>query len=221
MPFRTLEEQKRFAKYQRVRLRMRKHERDPRPESFRLDEDSLKLLGLVQPGRQWVDRWDWIKPTMSRSMCEIQALQEASGKSLGAFRPKMVTGFVIHDGTKEWTGRQRAALDQLWLFERQSKPLEKIPYVFKYQYVCHASDCPGHEQSVLDWELMALYRNVRRTARNPDEIKSRIRDKYLADLCASNRDTVFFVGNHSQHPTSFMVLGVFWPPKQPQQSLFS
>jgi hypothetical protein len=26
------------------------------------------------------------------------------------------------------------------------------------------------------------------------------------------RDTVLFVGNQEQHPISFLVLGVFWPP---------
>jgi hypothetical protein len=33
----------------------------------------------------------------------------------------------------------------------------------------------------------------------------------------SKRDTAFFVGNQHQHPTAFMVLGVWWPPKQPEQ----
>ncbi len=39
--FRSLPEEQRFKKYQRVRLRIAKHERDARPESYRLDENSI------------------------------------------------------------------------------------------------------------------------------------------------------------------------------------
>jgi hypothetical protein len=31
------------------------------------------------------------------------------------------------------------------------------------------------------------------------------------------RDSVLFVGNQEQHPTSFLILGVFWPPAGPAQ----
>jgi hypothetical protein len=36
-------------------------------------------------------------------------------------------------------------------------------------------------------------------------------------LCAADRDTAFFIGNQHQHPGSFLVLGVWWPPRQPEQ----
>ena len=52
------------------------------------------------------------------------------------------------------------------------------------------------------------------TASTPDEIKSLIRQKYLGELCASDRDTHFFVGNLNSHRASFMVLGVYWPLKR-------
>ncbi len=29
----------------------------------------------------------------------------------------------------------------------------------------------------------------------------------------TQRDSALFVGNMEQYPTSFLVLGVFWPPK--------
>jgi len=42
--FRSLPEDQRFKKYQRVRLRMRKHEKDSRPESYRPGEHSIELI---------------------------------------------------------------------------------------------------------------------------------------------------------------------------------
>lgn len=35
-----------------------------------------------------------------------------------------------------------------------------------------------------------------------------------------DRDTVLFVGNQEQHPVSFLILGVFWPPNVPAQGVF-
>jgi hypothetical protein len=33
------------------------------------------------------------------------------------------------------------------------------------------------------------------------------------------KDSVLFVGNMEQHPISFLVLGVFWPPAGPVQRM--
>jgi hypothetical protein len=32
-------------------------------------------------------------------------------------------------------------------------------------------------------------------------------------MCGEGKDTIFYVGNMHRHPKSFLVLGVFWPPK--------
>lgn len=41
--------------------------------------------------------------------------------------------------------------------------------------------------------------------------------RWVGDLCASDRDTAFFVGNQHQHLNSFLVLGVWWPERRPEQ----
>lgn len=211
--FRSLPGAQQFQKFQRVQLRMTKHPRDTRPESFRPDQDSIRLLDVIDARKPW-ERWNWIEPTLSTSMCEIQRLQGIEGKSLGVFKPEKVIDFVIKDEDAKWSDRKQAALDQLTLFDPVAPTLEKIPYIFSYRYACSDEGCKGHTQSVIDWEIMALYRNVRRTANTPDEIKSLIRQKYLGELCASDRDTHFFVGNLNAHRASFMVLGVYWPLKR-------
>ena len=49
-----------------------------------------------------------------------------------------------------------------------------------------------------------------------------MRRKFEDELWAASRDTVLFVGNQEQHPHSFLILGVFWPPRADiQGSLFS
>lgn len=38
-----------------------------------------------------------------------------------------------------------------------------------------------------------------------------MRARFVDDMW-SGRDSCLFVGNQEQYPTSFLVLGVFWPP---------
>ena len=46
---------------------------------------------------------------------------------------------------------------------------------------------------------------------------SRLRDKWLGELCAPDCDTVFFVGNQYAAPRGFLVLGVWSPPRLASQ----
>ena len=52
------------------------------------------------------------------------------------------------------------------------------------------------------------------------EIRQGIEDKFIGELCRKDKNTHFFVGNHSRYPVTFMIIGVFWPPKSSEQPLF-
>lgn len=218
--FRSLPERQRFKKYQRVRLRMRKHTRDKRPESYRPDEESIKLLDVVGSQGNWRHRWRWVRPTIGPTMCELLRQQNATGVSLGCIKPRTVQKLSVEEVGADWKGSKKGALEQMPLFDPVNTKLEKIPYVFRYEYLCQDTNCRGHAQSIIDWELMELYRKLRVATRDRDELITKLREKYVNELCGADRDTYFFVGNHSRYPTSFMVLGVFWPPKSRQSEMF-
>lgn len=218
--FRSLPEDQRFKKYQRVRLRMRKHEKDKRPESYRPDEHSLEPIDVIDSSDGWRERWRWIRPSIGPSMCEVMRLQKATGKSIGCIKPRIVEDFLVEDADASWSDRKQAVMDQIQLFDPVDNKLEKIPFVFRYKYRCEDSACRGHAQSIIDWELMELYRKVRDQGLDRDELIGKVREKFVDELCGANKDTHFFVGNHSLYPGSFMVLGVFWPPKSRQKEMF-
>ncbi len=219
--FRLLPFSQQFEKYQVIQCRMKKHERDRRPESFRPDVNSIRVIGKIttEKDKEWHNRRDWIVPTLNQSMCEILREQMTSKKSLGVFRPRQVADFLIEEADSEWSGKKQAFMNQLMLFDPPTSKLEKIPYCFKYRYFCADEKCRGHEQSIIDWEIHELYRNIRVSTKSVDEIKKKLRQTYLEKLCAADRETMLFVGNHNQYPASFMILGVFWPKKR-QPSLF-
>jgi len=209
--FRDLPDPQRFKKYQWVNMRLCRHARDSRPESYRPDLGSLKPGRCVGTSNGWAKRRRLVLPLASKSMCEIMRLQEREGKSLGIFKPSTVEDLVIEDCPAQWDARRRETLGQQMFFTGRKKPLEKVPFTFKYRYHCSDACCPGHTQSIIDWEIAQLYRNVRR-AGSGAEIKRKIREKFLDELCGSDRETYFFTGNMARHRNSFLILGVFWPP---------
>jgi hypothetical protein len=213
LSFRHLPRGLQFKKYQIVRLRMRKHEGDSRPESYRPDQQSLQVAEFISAGKDWNERKAWLLPTARVSMCEILALQKEQGVSLGMFKPKEICDLVIEKADREWSD----IIYQLSLFECPERPLEKIPFRFKYRYVCDAPHCNGHEQSIVDWEACELYRRLKQSEGSEHSLKNKMQQKWVDELWGADKDSYLFLGNQRIHQRSFLVLGVFWPPK-PRES---
>lgn len=209
--YRDLDYDMRFKKYQRITLKASRGS-DSRPESWRPNLDSLVLHEELSTKNAWASRRQYVDPLEAESMCEIYRRQEVDGTSLGAFRPADVDLEVTHEGS-EWSPEQAAQLDQPSLFFPNKDVLEKIPYRFRYTYRCSDRQCGGHAQTIIDWELAQAYRSWSTRYGTEAELIDKIRQRWVAEMCAATKDTRFFVGNQHQHPKSFLVLGVFWPPK--------
>jgi hypothetical protein len=125
------------------------------------------------------------------------------------FKPKGTPELIIEKADKEWGDIVR----QLHMFEEPSKPLEPIPFRFKYRYVCDDLPCKGHEQTIVDWEACELYRKLRDSEESEHAVRAKMEQKFVGELWGRERDSYLFVGNQLAHPRSFIVLGVFWPPK--------
>ncbi len=64
-----------------------------------------------------------------------------------------------------------------------------------------------------DWELGALTWNCVDAGATSDEACRKVKQKFLDQLCASDRDTHLYVGTILAHPKSWVIIGVFWPRK--------
>jgi hypothetical protein len=227
VPFRALEHEQQFAKYQPIRLQVSAHRGDRRPETRRPNRDSIVRIGDALPTRgAWRARKPFVEPIMAPSMCEVQRMQKSHGTSLAVFRPREVLDLVIEprDVNAEKTEIARAwaaqpsLLDHVGLDERgqQLRALEQIPWTFKYRYHCHDPACQRpHVQTIVDWEIAEFYRRV---ASGPDW-QDQMRERWLGQLCGPTRDTAFYIGNQHQHPNAFLVLGVWWPERRDQLAL--
>lgn len=223
IPFRSLESDQKFDKYQWIRADVDRRRSDTRPESFQPVIDSIERISPPIPTTDgWRARKDIVMPLLSESLCDIQESQKQSGTSLGVFRPKEVLDFTCEEDSENWSSAELAKLSQEDLFlTNENKLLERIPYKFRYRFRCE--NCRAnqpHHCMVIDWELMALFRRLRRESLSKQDCLTKLKDKWLNELCGPKRETLFFTGNMQAYPQSFLILGVFWPPKTDQLDLF-
>ena len=214
IPYRFLADNQKFRKYQWVEADMQRSD-DSRPESHRVDVDSLEIVSNPIPtSDRWRQRKEFLFPLKAHCLCCLQKQQRADGApTLGFFKPGEMTGFSIErDDEPKWTPRELAILNQGSMFENApSHALEKVPYKFYYSFRCDHAECNGHRLSCTDWELEESYRKWRREYGPAWEAK--FRELYETDMIF-NRDTHFYVGTVRLHPQSWIIVGLFYPPKE-------
>ena len=212
IPFRFLDDTQKFKKYQEIEARIRSAS-DGRPESHKVDPDSIKILGEpLSTANHWAERKSRIGHLEKHCMCCIQDEQQANGApTLGFFKPHEILGLTIEDSSGEWTPVELEKLRQrsFWTPE-DIEDLEKIPYRFKYHFRCDHAECNGHRQSCTDWEMSQSYRSWRATYGGGWQEK--FIQKYETEMI-ERFDTHFYAGTVHQHPNSWILVGLWYPPK--------
>lgn len=225
VPFRDLDDESKFVKYQVVSVSVRHPRSDRRPESW------SPLHGSIVPGEVlgtengWAQRRRIIDRLPEAAMCDlVEANRSGSGTgtpSLAVVRPVQSPRLKITERDAEqlqkWQQRAAGAAARQSLFDDPDdrKPdFEVVPWRFQYEYKCRAPACSGHTQTIVDWEALALWRRVRHRS----DWQEQLRVKFEEEMW-HQRDSVLFVGNQEQHPIAFLVLGVFWPPAGGTQSV--
>jgi len=213
LPFRHLESSKQFKKYQWIEANVTKAT-DPRPESHKIDFDSITLIGSsITTSNNWKSRKEIVLPLKSPSLCYLQGHQNETGVSLGLFKPRCINELIIEpEEVSHWTDDELARLNQQSMFDsRYIAPLEKIPYKFKYRFFCQDTNCEGHILSVTDWEAGQAYRNFKVSYK--ENWETQFRKKFEYDM-TYNRDLHFYVGTMRAHPHIWIIIGLFYPKKE-------
>lgn len=220
VPWRLLPNDQRFRKYQWIEARVVKAADDPRRESHHLQPDGIRVLSEPLSTKDaWRGRKDVVLPLLAQSLCGLQAQRDAHQyPTLGFVQPAKITRFRSEAKDPRWTDAQLAMLRQQHLFvEPPERELEKIPFNFYYSFICQEPDCSGHNMICTDWELSESFRKWRAQYAVGWEEKFRMR--YENEMIRKN-DTCFFVGTMASHPGSWIIIGLFYPPRVSQPSLF-
>jgi len=211
----------RFHKYQwiEVRLGPPRQGNDNRKESRRPELDSIRILGPpLSTDKDWAARRQIIDRMPHHTVKELVNLYEKERVSLGIVRPKRILDLEYEPAPQEWKPQWQALFSQLRLFGPPQKPLRKLPYDFRYVFECEDDSKPRRAMCV-DWELGVRFLKEWDRLRSSKKAAEMVREKFLGELCAEDRDTRFFMGTRFPFNT-WLVLGVFWPPKTRQRFLF-
>lgn len=208
-----------FHKYQWVEvvLEGRGLGNDSRKESRKPQMETLRVCGEpLSTKNDWRERRAIIDAMPHYTVAELEAAHEADRTSLGIVRPKRVLDIRIEAADSEWKPEWQQLFQQMTLFGPLQKPLAKLPYKWSYVFECEDRPKP-HKCMIEDWELGVLFLKLRDEMEEQKAAES-VKDKYLQELCAPSRDVRFFMGTVFPYNT-WIVLGVFWPPKIAQLEL--
>lgn len=85
IPFRLLDDDKKFPKYSVITVKCKRPLRDRRVESYKVDQDSIRIVKEIGTENNWAQRKNIVLPTISQSFCEILQ-QPKNKKTLGLFK---------------------------------------------------------------------------------------------------------------------------------------
>lgn len=233
VPFRRLNEEQQYSKYDWVECSLTRNTSDPRPETFR-PNDPRELIPVSHIGteRDWHTRRELLLKTarVYDSLDVLVSEAKLNTTSLAIFKPTRVTDFVWEAEEREWDHKKlkemRELHSQLDLFDdnawRQTfQVIPKLPYSFSYKF----EDAAGTKSklTVLDWEAGALFWNCLRNADgNEAEALAKVRQKYFDDFM--RKDLHFYLGTtqnyHFVAPNPWVIIGVLPIPHEVQESLF-
>jgi hypothetical protein len=214
VPFRYMEGERQFRKYDVVLVRTRDAGADKRPESRKIDASAITVT-------QHLDRWryrsEWVEPLVGPSMCELIAATKAdiNAQSLAAVRPAKVTRleFTKHLGWNAVELQRFAAYRQQGDLFNETPPrlLDAPPWIVHLHYRCTSPVCEGHRQRIIDWELTALQSRYR--SRSTPELKAAVERNFFQIPFDAKRSPLIFVGNQEdvRRRSSFTVLGLYYP----------
>jgi len=235
LPFRKLDYDNRYKKYQWLEAQLIKNESDPRPESYKVhDISKVKLIGnVVRTQNSWQERKRIIfsQNPIYENLTELIEKANNNELSLAIFKPNKIIDFIIEEVDREWSKEKLDYLEnkarQLSLFQTEEEVkkefsiVDKLPYKFSYRF----NDIDGKESKLMieDWEIGMLYWNCLKSA-NGDEKKAvnKVKNKYLNQFLS--KDLYLFLGTTKQYhgwaSNPFVIVGVFYPPVDNQIELF-
>ncbi len=210
--FRFLEQDQQFKKYDILRVQATPASGDTRVESWRPDMSTMKVIDHLDP---WKRRRALLDPTASDTMCSLnrENQAEAVAASLGLVPVRELIDLRVteHPG---WSPDEQAKIDayvnQLDLFDSADKSTLEAPrFEGRYRWKCFEPLCRGHEQSIIDWEFVALQRRLNGA---PDpEVRAALQAKFVDMMFRTPRRPAFFVGNQAKRHHVFHVLGIYYP----------
>jgi hypothetical protein len=222
VPFRMIEENSQFKKWQWIEVRTEKARKDHRPESHKLYVDTISCGESITTKKEWSERRVWLEKIPSFDNFDAVEASRVHGEmSIALLRPKQSLSLIITKArNSEWTDEEKKKLlrqqMQFDIFsevqaKNQIQGLRKVPFDFYYRYVC---DSPVGEKEyyhkIVDWEAGALFWNCQKT--HGADWEKPFRAKLEGELI--KKDLMFLMGNMQRFPDQWLIISLVYPPKR-------
>lgn len=208
--FRRLEDAKQFGRWDRIRFHWRRPKDDHRPESRRVDQQSIEILGeLAKNERQ--------RLLANLEVTGLNAVA-AEGKSLALLRPQNPR-FVVERKTDAEIAQEKSDYESIckqkdMFYQEELLPLEPCPFKFKYRYKTDDGDREGTCQ---DWETDATFFHWRKRYGEEQALQQM---QHVFGKEYPKKGMVFAMGTHSRYPDVWLINGIVRMDEVTQMSLF-
>lgn len=239
VPFRRLEKEKKYQKYQWINAPIIRNSADYRPESYKVtDNEQIVLMEIIDTKYCWKARKEFLfnRITVFNDLKKLITLCKETKTSLAMFKPTKIKKFVIEKTDRNWDPVKLQKIEnnikQPNLFDSEEEKYskenfqiaKKVPYKFSYEF----EDITGKKSKMMieDWEIGQLYWNTLESCHGDEDCAiSKVNEQYSENFI-NNKDLHFFLGTTKEHQlrskNPFIIIGVFYPPKPPSpvESLF-
>lgn len=212
--YRQLDEANRFDRYDLVEMTVTKAS-DPRPESFRVDEGSIRLIerGKALSDPQKVKLW---QPFIAPSLTALEADNKATGRSLGIIRPDpeslVFKAKPVAEADEDEQEVTNLVYQQASLLEDPLTPLAKPEFQFGYSF-----NSGGHQhwRTIQDWEVQAAYLAYLRRYRTKEKALEMMTQAYGQNM--PTRNLHFIMGTMMKRPWQFILIGLLRSGLDPEE----
>lgn len=199
--YRRLAPEHQFDRFDLIEATLTKASSDPRPESFRVDHDSIRI---IDPGTKLSDE-SKVKLWQPHIVPSLEALlreNKATERSLGIIEPDAGSLEFFHRPAKA-DEQQEAQGVQASLFEKPLRPLTPPEFVFGYKYT---SGGRPHTHTIQDWEAQAAYLAYLKRYGTREEALRMLDQEYGERI--PTRHPHFIMGTMKLHPRTFILIGL-------------
>jgi hypothetical protein len=237
-PFRLIDPDYQFKKYDILEIPLYKAKDDKRPESYKpFDVNAIRHIDHLKVDKYWSKRMPYIRGTAFSSVRELQASMLSKDNEWGpTIRPipvKSETAKVTFEKQgEEWSEEDLQKLEvaqqklSMNLFSDKNpkeffRILRRVPYKMRLTF----TDLVGetYTMPILDWEIAQLFFNSKKTSKTDDEALEKVQYKIEKQIFSKNREVFLIVGNyHHRYKQRWQLAvdGFVWPkqlasPEQP------
>jgi hypothetical protein len=217
MPLRYMDTHQRYSLYSWIEVPLERNESDPRPETYRVKPNELRVVEHVGTKGNWAQRREAMFKNPDWQFASLHALDEArraSGTSIGIVSPGQIDDVVLVDRPAHEKREYEEKMAQLQLqpdlFISEYKELTFLEKRIRLLWRCLDQDCwcsgtEPHNDYVNDWGLLELARRE-----GWDKAKAKLAE--VSNL--KTHELRIFMGTYRRRLWQFGIVGL-WYPKLP------